>query len=57
MARVIKLKDDKVETLLFTERDFACLIEKYMGCEAADIFRELMAELEDYREGDEYNDE
>lgn len=52
MPRVIELKDGKVETLL-SERDFAYLIEKYMGYEAADIFRCLMDELETFREEDE----
>ena len=56
MSRVIELKDGKVETLL-SERDFAYLIEKYMGYEAADVFRGLMDELETYREEDEDNDE
>jgi hypothetical protein len=35
------------------ERDFAYLIEQHMGHEAADYFRELMEELERYREEDE----
>lgn len=52
MPRVIELKDGKVETLL-SERDFTYLIEKYMGYEAADIFRGLMDELKTYREEDE----
>lgn len=52
MARVIELKDGKVETLL-SERDFTYLIEKYMGYEAADIFRGLMDELEDHQKEDE----
>lgn len=56
MPRVIELKDGKVETLL-SERDFAYLIEKYMGYEAADIFRGLMNELEEYREEDKDSDE
>lgn len=49
MPRVIELEDGKVKTLL-SERDFTYLIEKYMGYEAADYFRELMEELEWYRE-------
>lgn len=52
MPRVIELKDGKVETLL-SERDFTYLIEKYMGYDAANLFRSLMDELETYREGDE----
>ena len=52
MPDVIELKNGKCETL-FSERDFAYLIEQYMGNEAADYFRELMCELETYREEDE----
>lgn len=52
MPQVIELKNGKCETL-FNERDFAYLIEQHMGYEAADYFRELMKELEDYREEDE----
>jgi len=55
MPRVIKLIDDKVETI-FSERDFAYLVEKYMGYEAADIFRGLVEELETYREEEENRD-
>lgn len=52
MPRVIELKGGKVETLL-TERDFAYLVEQHMGHEAADYFRGLMKELDNYREEDE----
>lgn len=52
MLQVIELKNGKCETL-FNERDFAHLIEQHMGHEAADYFRELMEELERYREEDE----
>lgn len=52
MSQVIELKNGKCETL-FNERDFAYLIEQHMGHEAADYFRELMGELERYREEDE----
>lgn len=52
MPSVIKLKDGKCDTL-FTERDFAYLIEQYMGYEAAYYFRDLMEELDRYREEDE----
>lgn len=52
MSQVIELKNGKCEAL-FDERDFAYLIEEYMGHEAADYFRELMEELERYREWDE----
>lgn len=51
MPQVIELADKKVETI-FSERDFAYLVEKYMGYEAADYFRNLVNELEDYREED-----
>lgn len=55
MPTVIKLKNEKCETL-FNERDFAYLIEEYMGYEAADYFRSLMEELDSYREGDDEYD-
>lgn len=51
MPEVIELKDGKVETLL------SDLIEKYMGYEAADVFRGLTDELETYREEDKDSDE
>lgn len=49
MPRVLKLSDDKVETL-FDDRDFEWLIDKYMGYEAAQYFRELMNGVEDEKE-------
>lgn len=49
MPRVLKLSDDKIETL-FDDRDFEWLIDKYMGYEAARYFRELMNEVEDEKE-------
>ena len=49
MPRVLKLSDDKIETL-FDDRDFEWLIDKYMGYEAAQYFRELMNEVEDEKE-------
>ena len=49
MSRVLKLSDDKVETL-FDDRDFEWLIDKYMGYEAAQYFRELMNKVEDEKE-------
>lgn len=49
MPRVLKLSDDKVETL-FDDRDFEWLIDKYMGYEAAQYFRELMNEVEGEKE-------
>lgn len=55
MPVLIKTKDNKLETL-FSERDFGYLIDKYMGCEAADYFRSLTEELEQYREEDEEYD-
>ena len=55
MPTVMQLSNGKVYTLL-TERDFAYLIEQHMGYEAADYFRELMKELERYREEDEEYD-
>lgn len=55
MPQVIELKNGKCETL-FNERDFAYLIKQHMGHEAADYFRELMMELERYREEDEEYD-
>lgn len=51
MPRVIKLKDDKVETL-FGERDFEYLLEKYMGYEAVEYFRKLMSEKEEAHSDD-----
>lgn len=55
MPTVMELKNGKVETLL-SERDFAYLIEQHMGYEAADYFRSLMEELEDYRKGGRRHD-
>lgn len=49
MPRVLKLSDDKVETL-FDDRDFEWLIDKYMGYEAAQYFRELMNGVEGEKE-------
>ena len=42
MPKVIALKDGRVETL-FEVRHFEELIDKYMGYEAVQHFRELMA--------------
>lgn len=56
MPSTMELKDGKVETL-FSEHDFAYLVERYMGYEAADYFRSRMEELERYREEDEKYDE
>ena len=46
MPKVIALKDGRVETL-FEVRHFEELIDKYMGYEAVQHFRELMAEKDD----------
>lgn len=49
MPRVLKLSDDKIETL-FDAKDFEYLIDKYMGYEAVQYFRELMNEVEEERQ-------
>ena len=49
MPRVLKLSDDKIETLL-DAKDFEYLIVKYMGYEAVQYFRELMNEVEEERQ-------
>lgn len=49
MPRVLKLSDDKMETL-FDAKDFEYLIDKYMGYEAVQYFRELMNEVEEERQ-------
>lgn len=52
MPRVLKLSDDKIETL-FDAKDFEYLIDKYMGYEAYEAvqyFRELMNEVEEERQ-------
>ena len=46
MPRVIKLNDGKVETL-FGERDFEYLIDKHMGFDAVQYFRELISDYEE----------
>lgn len=46
MPRVLKLSDDKIETL-FDAKDFEYLIDKYMSYEAVQYFRELMNEVEE----------
>lgn len=46
MPRVLKLSDNKIETL-FDAKDFEYLIDKYMGYEAVQYFRELMNEVEE----------
>lgn len=48
MPRVLKLSDNKIETL-FDAKDFEYLIDKYMGYEAVQYFRELMNEVEEER--------
>lgn len=49
MPRVLKLSDDKIETL-FDAKDFEYLIDKYMGYEAVQYFREPMNEVEEERQ-------
>lgn len=49
MPRVLKLSDDKIETL-FDAKDFEYLIDKYMSYEAVQYFRELMNEVEEERQ-------
>jgi hypothetical protein len=49
MPRVLKLSDDKIETL-FDAKDFEYLIDKYIGYEAVQYFRELMNEVEEERQ-------
>lgn len=49
MPRVLKLSDDKIETL-FDAKDFEYLIDRYMGYEAVQYFRELMNEVEEERQ-------
>ena len=41
--------DNKIETL-FDAKDFEYLIDKYMGYEAVQYFRELMNEVEEERQ-------
>ena len=48
MPRVLKLSDNKIETL-FDAKDFEYLMDKYMGYEAVQYFRELMNEVEEER--------
>lgn len=49
MPRVLKLSDDKIETL-FDAKDFEYRSDKYMGYEAVQYFRELMNEVEEERQ-------
>lgn len=46
MPQVIKLNDGKVETL-FGERDFEYLIDKYMGFDSVQYYRELISDYEE----------
>jgi len=46
MAKVIALKDGRCETL-FSNRDFEYVIEKYMGYESVQFFREALAEKDE----------
>ena len=46
MQRVIELLDKKGETL-FNRQDFEYLLERYMGYEAGQYFRDMIEEIED----------
>lgn len=46
MPRTIELIDKKVETL-FSRQDFEYLLDKYMGHESVQYFRDLIEEIED----------
>ncbi len=50
MQRVIELLDKKVETL-FNRQDFEYLLERYMGHEAVQYFRDMIEEIEDSYNG------
>ena len=50
MQRVIELLDKKVETL-FNQQDFEYLLERYMGHEAVQYFRDMIEEIEDSYNG------
>ena len=50
MQRVIELLDKKVETL-FNRQDFEYLLERYMGYEAVQYFRDTIEEIEDSYNG------
>lgn len=45
MQRVIELLDKKVETL-FNRQDFEYLLERYMGYEAVQYFRDMIEETD-----------
>lgn len=49
MARSLKLSDNKIESI-FDAKDFEYLIDKYMGYESVQYFRELMDEVEEERQ-------
>lgn len=50
MQRVIELLDKEVETL-FNRQDFEYLLERYMGHEAVQYFRDMIEEIEDSYNG------
>lgn len=50
MQRVIELLDKKVETL-FNRQVFEYLLERYMGHEAVQYFRDMIEEIEDSYNG------
>ena len=49
MPRTIEFKTGRTE-VIFDESDFAYWVEYYMGYEAEEYFRDLVWELEKYRE-------
>ena len=50
MQRVIELSDKKIETL-FNRQDFEYLLERHMGYEAVQYFRDMIEEIEDSYNG------
>ena len=50
IGKVLKLSDNKTEIIFDVGRDFEYLIEKYMGYEVVQFFRELMNEIEEERQ-------
>lgn len=50
MQRVIELSDKKIETP-FNRQDLEYLLERYMGYEAVQYFRDMIEEIEDSYNG------
>ena len=54
MGSVLKIPainaPEKIETLFFPEDDLFYLIKEYIGSEAADIYDNVLTELQNYRE-------